>query len=101
MPQARPVAMIDPAEVPPIRSKSSQGNTSSPRRRLTRVSTVFRNFSGEYPSDAATVEGENALRALGGIQMVLFRETHAHPPPQGLRIFRLSEQKTTRRQILS
>ena len=34
-------------------------------------------------SDAAAVEGENALRALGGIEMVLFRKTHAHPPRQG------------------
>ena len=36
----------------------------------------------EDSSDAAAVEGENALGALGGIEMVLFQESHAHPPRQ-------------------
>src|SRR5215831_11404782 len=33
----------------------------------------------EDPSDAPAVESQNALRALGGVETVLFRQTHAHP----------------------
>jgi hypothetical protein len=42
MPQASPAAMIDPVEVPPIRSKYSQSRVFSPNRAVIKVSGLAR-----------------------------------------------------------